>query len=78
MGDVTIQLDEATALVLFDCLGRWDYDEQPLELRDDAEFYAMLKVMAGLESSLTAIVRPDYLELVQKARAELLARQGTV
>ena len=78
MANVTITLDEETALVLFDCLGRWDYDDKPLELRDEAESYAMLKVIAGLESSLVAIVRPDYVELVEKARAELLRRQGAV
>lgn len=77
MADIAITLDEETALVLFECLGRWDYDEQPLELRDKAEEYAMLKVMAGLEKSLVAPFRKDYTDLLKAARAELMRRTGS-
>jgi len=76
MADVTIRLDPDAALVLFDCLARWDLDEQPLELRDAAEEYAMLQVMAGLESALAEPFRPDYDELLERARAGLRRRMG--
>ena len=76
MADVTITLDSETILVLSACLARWDEDEQPLELRDAAEEYAMLQVVARLESTLVEPFRVDYDELLEKARAELRRRAG--
>jgi hypothetical protein len=76
MADVTITLDSETALVLSACLARWDHDGQLLELRDKAEEYAMLQVMARLESALVEPFRSDYNELLERARAELRRRAG--
>ena len=78
MSDITITLDEETAVVLFDCISRWDYDEHAFELRDKAEEYAMLKLMGGLEKSLVAPFQRDYAKLVLAARTELLKRSGDV
>lgn len=76
MADVTITLDSDTALVLFACLARWDYDEEPLELRDAGEEYALLQVMARLESTLVEPFRADYNKSLERARAELRRRAG--
>jgi hypothetical protein len=76
MSDVTINLDVETALVLFACLARWDHDEQPLELRDAAEEYAMLQVVARLEKTLVEPFRPNYGALLDAARAALARRAG--
>jgi hypothetical protein len=76
MADVTVTLDSQTALVLFECLARWDHGQEPLALNDAAEEYAMLQVMARLESSLVAPLRADYLDALARAREDLLRRVG--
>ena len=76
MTDISITLDRETALVLFACLARWDYDEQPLQLRDAAEEYAMLQVMGRLESTLVDPFAENYGELLARTRADLRSRSG--
>lgn len=71
MADITLTLDEDAALVLFDLIGRWDYDEEALEVRDEGETIAMWKLMGTLESNVNGMFDPNYAELVARAKARL-------
>jgi hypothetical protein len=78
MADITLKLDEDAALVLFDLIGRWDYDEEPFELRDEGEKIAMWKLMGTLESNVVGMFSADYAELVSRAKARLRGDDGAV
>ena len=74
--NTSIELDNPTALVLFEMLARWDHEDQLLEIRDPSEEYALLQVVAALEKALVEPFDPDYRKLVEYARAELRRRAG--
>jgi hypothetical protein len=76
MTGVSITLDRESGLVLLACLARWDRDEQPLQLRDAAEEYAMLQVVAELEKTVVDAWAGDYEVRLEQARAELRSRMG--
>ena len=76
--DVNITLSNDEALVLFECLARFE-DTDEFTFKHAAEYLALLKVSAQLEKSLVEIVKPDYLNLLSLAREKVASGfQGIV
>jgi hypothetical protein len=67
---ITIELDPAEALVLFDFLTRFS-DKATLEIEDQAEARVLWDVCCLLERQLVEPFMPDYYNLLEKARDEV-------
>jgi len=72
--DVVIQLSGAEALVLFDLLWRF-VQHETLAIEDQAEERALWNLQCRLERQLVEPFRPDYPELLAKARDQLRDRE---
>ena len=68
--DVKIVLSNDEALVLFEFFARFG-DTDKFTIKHAAEYLALLKVEAQLESSLVEIVKPNYQELLSSARVKI-------
>lgn len=68
---VTLEVDESAAFVLYDLLGRWVFRNEPLELRDDGEAIALQRLMAALERNVVRSVKSDYDNVIKRAKAQL-------
>ena len=66
-GKVVIELSRAHALVLFEFLSRFS-DDDKLEIQDQAEERVLWDMCCDLEKALVEPLRPDYTELLQRAR----------
>lgn len=66
---VAIELGRAEALVLFELLHR--LEDAEVALGDHADQVALLRLSAALERTLVEPFRPDYRELLERARAQL-------
>lgn len=64
---MTLELSDDEALVLFECLARFE-DGGALPLQDEAERYVLWRLEGQLEKALVEPFRPDYAELVDAAR----------
>ncbi len=73
---VNFDLDADIAIVLFEMLSRWSSGDQPLEVADRVEDYALLQVVAQLEKQLIAPFQPNYKAIVSTAR-EAVRRRAT-
>jgi hypothetical protein len=72
---VTLVIGKAEALILFEFLV--DFYRQPaLEIKDDAERLALVRLHGALESTLVEPFAKDYGEIISAARSDLL-RQGS-
>ncbi|HEV3457419.1 MAG TPA: hypothetical protein VHG32_12730 [Thermoanaerobaculia bacterium] len=71
--DVMIPLSSAEALVLFDFLTRF-VNRDVLAIADQAEARVLWNAQAWLETQLVEPLRPDYDELLGKARDEVRDR----
>jgi hypothetical protein len=68
---VTLIIGKAEALILFELLH--DFHRQPtLEIKDDAERLALVRVHGALESTLLEPFSKDYAEIISAARSDLL------
>ena len=67
-GGVALSLSEDEALVLFEFLARLDEAERPGLFEDQAEQRVLWNLEVALEKALVAPLRPDYAELLQRAR----------
>jgi hypothetical protein len=67
---VRIELTGDEALVLFELLSRYS-DSEALVVEDQAEQRALWNLLAALETQLVGPVRPEYAELLQRARERL-------
>lgn len=65
-----IDLTRSEALVLFEWLANDDSSER--KTPDKAEEVVLLRIEAQLESKLVEIVKPDYQNLVQVAKKEII------
>lgn len=78
---VTLTLDRAVALVLFDFLARTtdEMDGEPLgaALENPAELPALWSLLSELEETLTEPFADDYGQRVAAARRAVRARYGT-
>jgi len=66
-GKLVIELPKAQALVLFEFLSRFSNDNR-LEIQDQAEERVLWDICCDLEKMLAEPFRPDYRDLLQKAR----------
>lgn len=67
---VTIELGRAEALVLFELLHR--LEDEDVTPEDHAEQVALLRLSGALERTLVEPFRPDYRELLERARSQLI------
>ena len=67
----TVTLSHDEAIVLFEFFSRFSTDGQPLEMRNNAEFVALMSVSSQLERLLVAPFEADYVEQVDAARKRL-------
>jgi hypothetical protein len=76
----TITMGKTVALVLFDCLSRWQGSGfgSTIQIEHDAEWHALSVVLANLETQLVEPFMPDYLERVQAARKSVVEQWGQV
>jgi len=78
--DITVSLDRAVALVLFDFLSRTEDEEggEPLNdaLQHKAELPALWATLSALEEVLTEPMAADYGARVKAARADVIAKLG--
>ncbi len=72
---VTLTIGKAEALILFELL--FDFYRQPtLEIKDDAERLALVRMHGALESTLVEPFSKDYEEIISAARRDLLQQWG--
>jgi hypothetical protein len=72
---VTLIIGKAEALILFELLH--DFHGQPtLEIKDDAERFALVRVHGALESTLVELFSKDYGGIISAARRDLLQQWG--
>jgi hypothetical protein len=74
-GTVTINLSSSEALVLFELLARFE-QSAVLQIEHPAEERVLEQVQAGFETTLVEPLRPNYQELLSKARADVCERWG--
>jgi hypothetical protein len=67
---VNIELSNSEALVLFEFLSRFR-DNEKLEIVDQAEERVLWDIVSDLETKLTDPLKPNYLELLEKARNDV-------
>ena len=68
--DRPLRLTADEALVLFECLARWE-DQGAPALADPAEQQVFYRLSGALERALVAPFRADYAELLSAARARV-------
>ena len=73
--ETQIQLDADAALVLFELLARFDQTDR-FEFEDSAEEWARVMLHGALERALVEPFHPDYVNLLQAARARIKQRAG--
>ena len=67
---ISLELTSSEALVLFEFLSRFSDDDE-LKLEDQAEERVLWDLCASLESILVEPFAENYIELLEKARAEV-------
>ena len=72
---MTLELTDDEALVLFEWLARLD-GQDALPVEDAAEEMVLWSLLAQLEKVLVEPLRPDYDDLVERARARVRAASG--
>jgi hypothetical protein len=68
--NIEIIITRAEALVLFEFLAKFD-DTNTLHMSDSSEAKVLLKLLGELESKLVEPFYPNYLEILEAARASL-------
>ena len=71
---VAIKLTKSEALVLFEFLSRFSNHDK-LEIQDQAEERVLWNMCCDLEKALVEPFRPDYGELLQKARIAVRGKE---
>lgn len=66
--NINIELTKDEAIVLFEFLTRFNNQNNPDIFDDQAEQRVLWNFESLLEKKLTAPFRPDYLDIVKKAR----------
>jgi hypothetical protein len=72
---VTLTIGKAEALILFELLFDF-YSQSALEIKDDAERLALVRIHSALESKLVEPFSKDYREIISSARKDLLQQWG--
>ena len=71
MSEIRVEVSADAALVIFEILHRWEDTGAPRPAIDIAEWAAFWELSASLERTLPQLFLPDYLELVEGARARI-------
>jgi len=72
---ISINIGKREALILFELLA--DFHSQPiLELKDNAEKLALVRLHGALQSTLVEPFSGDYGQLLRDARSHLLKQWG--
>ena len=72
---ITLVIGKSEALVLFDFLADF-HQERSLDVNDNAERLALLRLHGALESTLVEQFSSDYREIISAARTELTQQWG--
>jgi len=72
---VTLVIGKAEALILFELLANF-YRQTALQIKDDAERLALVRLQGALESTLVEPFAKDYREIISAARSALLRQWG--
>lgn len=72
---VSLKLGRNEALILFEMLADF-YNQPALTVRDAAERLALVRLHGSLESALVEPFQPDYRELIDVARKQLIDQAG--
>ena len=75
MKEVRIKLSQDEALVLFEFLARYD-EQESLDIEDRTEEYVLWTLHAELEKQLVQPLKPNYVELLSKARKSVREKYG--
>jgi hypothetical protein len=75
MAEITVELGDDEALVLFELLHRWETDGK-LQVIDPSERHALERLQGAFERTLVAPLRSDYDAHLEAARASVMARWG--
>ena len=65
-----VELSNSEALILFEFLSRFRNNEK-LEILDQSEERVLWDILSDLETKLIEPFKPNYLELLEKARSEV-------
>lgn len=74
VGGVVLLLSREQALVLFDCLQRWeeeDVDLHVLPFVDETEQRVLWDLSCALETAIDEALQPEYRQIVDQAREAL-------
>ena len=72
---ITLVIGKSEALVLFDFLADF-HQERSLDVNDNAERLALVRLHAALESTLVEQFSSDYREIISAARNDLTQQWG--
>ena len=72
---ITLVIGKSEALILFDSLADF-YRESSLQVNDNAERLALVRLHGALESTLVEPFSPDYREIISAARNDLTQQWG--
>ena len=72
---VTLVIGKAEALILFELLANF-YRQTALQIKDDAERLALVRLHGALESTLVEPFAKAYGEIISAARSALLRQWG--
>ncbi len=69
--EINIKLTKDEALVLFEFLARFNQTDNTDIFEDQAEQRVLWDIECILEKQLTELFRPDYLDIIKKARNKI-------
>jgi hypothetical protein len=72
---VTLQIGKAEALILFELLADF-CDQSALQISDNAEKLALIRLHGALEKSLVEPFSQKYKNIIEEAKAQLLREWG--
>ena len=76
MNNITINLSNAEAIVLFEMLSQFEEEETALPLEDQAEEFALWRLHGFLQKALVEPFHPDWIAILKSSRDELRRRYG--
>jgi len=71
MDEVIVKLSQAEAIVLFELLAR-NEDDNAVAIMDQAERVVLWRLEGQLETQVTELFSPDYLDHLTKAKLSLV------
>ena len=72
---ITLVIGKSEALILFDLLADF-HQESSLQVSDNAERLALVRLHGALQSTLVEPFSPDYQKIIAAARSDLTRQWG--